>query len=220
MSDELFPEDETPEESRDVSIDQLRKDQLVLGRRSDAYLKERRQKVWTLRQSGMTVDDIIKVLNATPEGVSLTKDDIVTKDMILNDLVRLEEDFITRAREFNEKLEIGQQIAQFENLYEQTMLQYFEAPTGSAQKAKFLDLARQLLDSKSKFLQSVGLVDKVADKKLIKHQSDIVDQFSPAQKQQLEQQLIQMALQQTGGHAYNPPLLEGEIVDIDPEQKN
>lgn len=155
-------------------------------RGTNIEISARRQKVFTLLQAGLTTEQIMEELS-------------ISREIAETDLLRIKEDLSSRTKNFKKEEEIGAQIAQYEHLYEQAMSQYHECPTGSSGRVKFLDLARNLLSDKIKLLQQLGLEEKVADEKVIRHEKAILNKFSPEQKKQLEAQLIQMAMQQTAG---------------------
>ena len=185
---------------------------------SNIGMDTRRKKIRTLDQAGMGIEEIVAAMNAPREDGRLpTSEEMVTVKVVVGDLMKIEREYADKTAAFDQVVDIGRTISKYDYLYEQTVQQMAECPEGSNQRKGYIDQARQVLEGRNKFLQQVGMVDKVAEKKLVDHTVSIMSQISAEQKRALEQSLISVHMQNTQKrYALPAPIVDVEAEELHP----
>lgn len=155
---------------------------------------ERRRKVSILRRAGMTAEDIAQLLTEEGQYGEL----VITPSIIQNDLKKLERIYTMRIKEFEHDREVGKAVADYEYLIEQAWVEFHNAPKSSTQKQQFLKLAKDGLESKQKFFQTVGLVERVASQTVVTHKNLAISNMSPEHLAAMTDIMIKAAMEHSG----------------------
>lgn len=178
-------------------------------------LRERRKMVLMLSMSGLAHKEIAQAINESGRFEL-----VITPSMVLKDIEKLQEEFKTRTSKFDSDDEMGRTIIQYDLLYEQAMQQYFASDGKGPAKQKFLELAKDAINSKHKFLENVGLVDKAISKKEVTHKHDIISKYTPEQIKQLEDLMFNMAVQQQAPGNKLPDDTTADDIKNNPDKLN